>query len=43
VGEGGWGDERGRGRADGVDLRKRGDDADSPKAEPGEAAYPLQP
>jgi hypothetical protein len=43
----GWGrrrgDERGRGRADGVDLRKRVDGADSPKAELGEAAYPLQP
>jgi hypothetical protein len=39
----GRGDERGRGRADGVDLRKRADGADSPKAEPGEAAYPLQP
>jgi hypothetical protein len=35
------GDERGRGRADGVDSQKRADGADSPKAEPGEAGYPL--
>jgi hypothetical protein len=42
VGVGEADDERGRGRADGVDLRKRVDDADSSKAEPGEAAYPLQ-
>jgi hypothetical protein len=42
-GEGEAGDARGCGRADGVDLRKRADGADSPKAEPGEAAYPLQP
>jgi hypothetical protein len=39
---GGGGDERGCGRADDVDLRKQVDDVDSPKAEPGEAAYPLQ-
>jgi hypothetical protein len=37
------GDERGRGRADGIDLRKRVDGADSPKAEQAEAAYPLEP
>jgi hypothetical protein len=37
------GDERGCGWADGVDLQKRVDGVDSPKAEPGEAAYPLQP
>jgi hypothetical protein len=43
VGVGRWGNERGRGRADSVDLPNRTDDADSPKAEPGEAAYPLQP
>jgi hypothetical protein len=42
-GRGRRGDERGRGRADGVDLRKGADGADSPKAEPGEAVYPLQP
>jgi hypothetical protein len=42
-GEAGGGPYGGRGRADGVDLRKRADGADSPKAEPGEAAYPLQP
>jgi hypothetical protein len=45
VGEGeagGGGDERGCGRADDVDLRKQVDGVDSPKAEPGEAAYPLQ-
>jgi hypothetical protein len=35
--------ERGRGGADGVDLRKRADGADWLKAEPGEAAYPLEP
>jgi hypothetical protein len=29
--------------ADGLDLRKRVDGADSPKAEPGETTYPLQP
>jgi hypothetical protein len=39
----GRGRGRWRGRADGVDLRKRADDADLPKAEPGEAAYLLQP
>jgi hypothetical protein len=37
------GDERGCGRADDVDLRKQVDGVDSPKAEPGEAVYPLQP
>jgi hypothetical protein len=42
-GRGRRGDKRGRERADGVDLRKRADGADLPKAEPGEAAYPLQP
>jgi hypothetical protein len=42
-GRGRRGDERGCGRADGVDLRKQTNGADSPKAEPGEAAYPLQP
>jgi hypothetical protein len=42
-GRGRLGDECGRGWADGVDLRKRADGADSPKVEPGEAAYPLQP
>jgi hypothetical protein len=43
VGEEEAGDERGRGRSDGVDLQKRADGVDSAKAEPGEAAYPLQP
>jgi hypothetical protein len=33
-GGGGGGHERGRGRVDGVDSRKRSDGADSPKAEP---------
>jgi hypothetical protein len=42
-GRGRWGNERGLARMDGLDLAKRADDADSPKAEPGEAAYPLQP
>jgi hypothetical protein len=42
-GGGGGGNERGRGRANGVDLPNRTDGADSPKAEPGEAVYPLQP
>jgi hypothetical protein len=42
-GWGRWGNERGRGWADGVYLPKRADGADSPKTEPGEAAYPLQP
>jgi hypothetical protein len=42
-GGGGGGHERGCGWADGVDLQKRVDGVDSPKAEPGEAAYPLQP
>jgi hypothetical protein len=35
VREGEAGDERRRGRANGVDLGKRADGADSPKAEPG--------
>jgi hypothetical protein len=42
-GSGRRGDERGRRRADGVDLRKRVDGADWLKAEPGEAAYHLEP
>jgi hypothetical protein len=41
VGEGEAGDERGRGWADGVDLRKRVDGADSLKAEPGRQATPC--
>jgi hypothetical protein len=40
-GEGRQGDERGRGQADGVDLRKRADGADSPKAEPGRQPTPY--
>jgi hypothetical protein len=42
-GRGTRGDERGRRRVDGVDLPKRANGADLSKAEPGEAAYPLQP
>jgi hypothetical protein len=34
-------DERGHGRVDGVDSRKRADGADSPKAELGKAGYPC--
>jgi hypothetical protein len=40
-GRGRRGDERGRGQADGVDLRKRADGADSPKAEPGSQPTPC--
>ena len=43
MGVGEVGNERGRARMDGLDLPKRADGADSPKAEPGEAAYPLEP
>jgi hypothetical protein len=40
----GWGrrgDGRGHGQADGVDLWKRADGADSPKAEPGRQPTPC--
>jgi hypothetical protein len=40
-GGGGGGHERGRGWTDGVDSWKRTDGADSPKAEPEKAGYPL--
>jgi hypothetical protein len=43
VGGGGRTRGGGGGGADGVDLRKRADGADWLKAEPGEAAYPLEP
>jgi hypothetical protein len=40
-GGGGGGHKCGRGWADGVDLRKRADGADSPKAEPGRQPTPC--